>query len=384
MKDSGAIWGEKADLWQMRDGDLVEAVTWELESEKNHLLIEKQVKYLLERHFHIKSESIDYFNEQFDRIIYNFPFKSTNNQKVTPNKDNLEINKIFDELSEKLFELTNLPLPISNVKRVSSIFSYQSEFIPRKHPLLHEFYRPPSGVLNFTRLIDAVHFQIEFQESKQWPDDLTAISSLKSSFLVAISNQLKKMEIPSLISPSFLDIFYSGFVFRCSIFLEKEISILSSFPQLGTPLFLPFPLLSLPFPLLLLLSFSFPPSLFLLLIPLYFLILFPLSPSPSSFLPSPFTVPLSSFPHFQSPSLFTASPLSASLVPLFLSLCHYSSSLSFFYPSHSHIHHPSLPPLPPSPFPSSFPSLLSFLPLKFPLYNNKNNNNNNNIFINIK
>ena len=85
---------------------------------------------------------------------------------------------------------------------------------------LHEALLPP-----FLLLSPAVVCQME--SSGKWPDELAAISQVKTAFYCAMAEQLRS-ECKLLTSPTgdYVDVLKRGFVFRVRIAYEREVLLM--------------------------------------------------------------------------------------------------------------------------------------------------------------
>jgi U3 small nucleolar RNA-associated protein 22 len=196
----------------MKEGSLIEAVTWEISPGKNHQIPQFEISYLLHKHFRISNDEMKFIGDQLDPLIQ----RNTNKSSLQLNLDLIEE---YDRLVDKLQQLTTVPLAIENIHRNHPSLSYLSAIIPEAHPLLGRKLAKQSSISLYA---EPINLLLEFEESRRWPDNVEAIRALKTAFYVRISHELKSSHhLESVLSRDHLDVISSGFVFRIKIRLTS-------------------------------------------------------------------------------------------------------------------------------------------------------------------
>ncbi|KAL1914891.1 uncharacterized protein VTP21DRAFT_7807 [Calcarisporiella thermophila] len=244
------LWGEKAELRRFKDGSILESVVWDAKgSEQRSLIVGQMTIYLLHRHFNIMPDQIQYWAGQLNTMIHLSPIVPAQlfNSDITAVGFGF-VTSIYEQFVKQMKELTELPIELSSVLPASPALRYASMLLPQ-----------PLDVSNITDYPDAARYLypievvLEFEESGRWPDDLVAIQKIKSAFYLKIAERLKtQFGLPSqVVVPdfkndgslasngqqlvrqeiginSYLDILYPpGFVFRCRIRHDREITLLN-------------------------------------------------------------------------------------------------------------------------------------------------------------
>lgn len=159
------FWGEKSELRRFQDGTVIEACLWETPTSSlrhKRLIVKNIVLYLLNHHFNITEKHIAYAADQFDFAYILDEIFFQLNPDETKDTEHLSsaIIRNFDELAKKIRGLENknsLPLDISTILGISSIFSYTD--VHAMQPVCKEFfdrdkrifqgYRVHEGIIQF-------------------------------------------------------------------------------------------------------------------------------------------------------------------------------------------------------------------------------------------
>ncbi|GLV36428.1 Maternal transcript 89Ba [Carabus blaptoides fortunei] len=223
------FWGEKAELRRFKDGSICEAVFWPTSNVNDKRKISKLiVEYVLESKFNIKNYNIIY--DQFDPIleIYKAPAIEEGNMKVI---------HLFDEVAKMLREL-NLPLSISAVQGTCDAFCHTDAFPPT--PMNYRsgkkvtfetdnniLFKGDIDLKVAPKYIVPVEGIIQMVHHSKWPNNIEAMSKLRTAFYIQISEMLKKnSHIKCNPKEEHLDILYKGLVFRFVLFHPKQIPLL--------------------------------------------------------------------------------------------------------------------------------------------------------------
>lgn len=233
-KEASAVfrefWGEKAELRRFKDGAILESVVWN-DSDPKQALLDVIVGQILRRHFGIQyADGNGMFAKAFDNVLPQHigtqtdataPFSATRST--------------FEALCQSIRDLQELPLQIRHLSAAAPELRFCSVLAP----VVGKPHTP-----NWP-----VDFQVQFEGSTRWPQDLIAVQRTKIAFLLKIAEGLegdssilaaavgldgKKQKLPQ---DPFLDIATRGkIVFRLRIYHEHEIKLLENALHSGTTL----------------------------------------------------------------------------------------------------------------------------------------------------
>lgn len=157
------FWGDKAELRRFKDGSITESLVWSGDTP----VIQQIILYILERHFHLSLNAIDFLGGQVEHVL------PTHNSLIPRKSAYKLVNDAFQSLTTQLRQLEGLPLSIRSILPASSQLRYASLQTPLvSHPLYP---------------IDII---IEFEGSARWPDSLPAIQRTKIAFLIKLGDLL--------------------------------------------------------------------------------------------------------------------------------------------------------------------------------------------------
>jgi U3 small nucleolar RNA-associated protein 22 len=235
------LWGKKAEIRRFKDGNILECVVWESRKgiESRSLVVNQIVLHLMTLHYKIKeNKGIQYWAEQLNKFVMpssNVP-KNIWNPELS-NQGFQHVMNAYDTLVKQFYALEDLLLRISSIKGSSPSLRYSSVFIPQPIKLK----RKNGDIVFPSHYIEPIDIIIQFESSTKWPDDLVAIQKMKTAFYIFLSNQFKKQfpetktkvvakpNLDTIISTdTFLEIFSTttGFLFRCFIHHERELTLL--------------------------------------------------------------------------------------------------------------------------------------------------------------
>jgi U3 small nucleolar RNA-associated protein 22 len=135
-----------------------------------------------------------------------------------------------------------LPLAIDAVEPLSPALRYSELFPPLPHPALGDSTFSLDGrqqVVAGVIMSDPIVIQIRFGQSSKWPTDLKAIAAAKTAMLIQLANGIDDMkqdqggnelcsgfQQPSLVTPTYLDLRFKGYLFRVVVRADPELHLL--------------------------------------------------------------------------------------------------------------------------------------------------------------
>ncbi|XP_054163483.1 nucleolar protein 6-like [Oppia nitens] len=236
-KEFKDFWGEKSELRRFQDNSICEAVYWDAKKlcEKRQI-IANSLKYILSNILEIPTDSLLATTSLLDPLVSltNLKFENKNTIYGTSEEFSIALSHRFDSLAKKLRTLDGLPLMITNIQSIDSVFRGTDVFPPI--PLNSEkSYKYQTNVNLFDLLIDErvpKYFKplkviLNLEGSGKWPDSLDAFYKVKASFYVEMAQKLsEQFGLISYANTDYVDIYEEGFVFRVIISLHKELVLL--------------------------------------------------------------------------------------------------------------------------------------------------------------
>ncbi|XP_075979856.1 nucleolar protein 6 Mat89Ba [Anticarsia gemmatalis] len=230
-----AFWGDKSELRRFQDGSITETCVWEGETMTERRTVTKQIiDYLLKLKFDISPSELYHVSDQCDSVLAR---KSWMSSHVLHSDDSaLNVLHAFDELRRDLRQLQQLPIDVSAVYGVSSVFSYSDPLpalprAPAHNPWqrgatsrVKHMERDGLAVLpEYTPVCRAV---VELGHSGKWPGNIEAFRCLKAAFHLQIAERLtKQYSLPAQAYRTHIDVLKNGIVFRLEIAHPKEITL---------------------------------------------------------------------------------------------------------------------------------------------------------------
>ncbi|KAI9319103.1 Nrap protein [Dichotomocladium elegans] len=231
------FWGDKSELRRFKDGSIVESVIWNVPGyEARSLIVQKIVFHLLERHFSILPETIQYWAGQLYPYLH-----LSKSVPATLFDRQLDVNSFhpvmaaYAELSKALRAAdAELPLLISNVYPCDASLRYTSAVLPRARNFDNISSFPTSA-----RYVDVINVIVQLERSSKWPDDIVALQKVKFAFYLKLTEILRKQHAEAVVvddvansnefaSPGYMDVYYQGFIFRCHLHVPHEETVLKS------------------------------------------------------------------------------------------------------------------------------------------------------------
>ncbi|CAG9857139.1 unnamed protein product [Phyllotreta striolata] len=223
------FWGPLASDRRFKDGSTNVAVYFKTNTIKaKRGIVAKVLRYLLVDKLGLRCRiHYDQFEEFLlcKRLVPSYP-SGTNEETC------LKIVLASNELGKKLRELS-VSLKITGVQGVSDAFAYSEIHPPIPSNFQISSFTSIKGN-NFVMKCDAdgvpryvqpVESVLQLEHSSKWPNDLSAVRHLKTSFYLEISKQLETDGLLTHPSRDYLDVFYQGIVFRYKLFVPKEIGL---------------------------------------------------------------------------------------------------------------------------------------------------------------
>lgn len=272
-----AFWGEKAELRRFRDGQIVEAAVFTTAPHMKHTIVHMISEYLLRRHItHKTVEKVAFIGNQLDSVLQlnksafsNAAAHSLSPNNIAPYLTNPNtavplIESSFKVLVARIRSLASVPLSITSILPSHSSTYFSAPFPPFPVPhssssspssssstdpeysLQRETPSSTSGTQDFSQALTPIDVVLTFETSNLWPDDLVAISRIKSAFLIKIATALtdKFNDISTSTGLDFIDVVVtqnassstpSRFAFRVRIYHDREIMIRRQDKRLGNP-----------------------------------------------------------------------------------------------------------------------------------------------------
>lgn len=212
------FWGEKSDLWQFPDGNIVESLDWTAYSPLGFPgICEAIIRYILNFRLKVDDSDITIHGQDFSKIISSAPSDGAAFDAAR---------QAFQQFERDVRALEDLPLHVRQI-------------VPICPELRHASLRIPS-LVDRRRSPHPMDVVLSFEASGKWPEEnLAAIQRAKLAFLLKIGSSLEesKDEITTHLGPetverdvedlAFLDVVYeSGFSFRVRVHSGLEETLL--------------------------------------------------------------------------------------------------------------------------------------------------------------
>ena len=202
------FWGEKAQLRRFRDGSIIESVVWDVPFENQNQIPELIVRHLLKHHFSVEPKCV----------------WGTQLEVAVPRKGELEslrILNIFNDLSQKLRMLENVPLAVNDVWGLDATLRTCNVFPPEES--VAAAGRSLVEGKRTSLSLNVVNFCVRYIDSTSWPDQAAARNHLKGAFRLKTREELARMyQISSVLQSDCLDILYQGYVFRMRVTVGND------------------------------------------------------------------------------------------------------------------------------------------------------------------
>ncbi|KAI2622697.1 Nrap protein [Hypomontagnella submonticulosa] len=211
------FWGEKTDLWQFPDGNIVESLDW---TEYSYLgfpgICEAIIRYILKFRLNVEDSDLEFYGRDLSKVMSFAP------------SDKLAFDsakQAFEMFERDVRNLEDLPLHVRHISAISPELRRTSLSTPEFN------FRKP--------LLQPMEVVVSFEVSGKWPENLAAIQRAKIAFLLKIGSSLEevKEEVKTHLglesatrddeNLAFLDVVYeNGASFRLRVHSDLEESLL--------------------------------------------------------------------------------------------------------------------------------------------------------------
>jgi hypothetical protein len=265
VSDFIKIWGKgSAGLRKFKDGLILYCVSWGspptapssgninnlAASANKHRIVRSVVSHLLQRHistFDGSSASNDWnIHIMGDDVLYNLlkapervdaelvgPTFKTTPAPLTNTDSHDHIGFVWTQLQKVLRSLKGLSMPIKALGMPGSLARYSSCTPPEYNPLsdpeipFSQRQHAIRAAATASQLCpSSIPCIIQFESSGAWPEDLDAISHVKTALYLELSRHLSEQQASSVSSRASRDelvLFFKGYTFRLCIFHPREL-----------------------------------------------------------------------------------------------------------------------------------------------------------------
>ncbi|KAM7416491.1 hypothetical protein PAMA_018513 [Pampus argenteus] len=225
------LWGSRSELRRFQDGDITEAVLWDGKSMCQKQLVPRQIiTHLLQLHADIPESCVRYVGARVDDVI-------TVGSEVpsTGEEESLIVVQSYDDLSRKLWKLEGLPLSITSVQGAHPALRYTQVFPPLPLKLDYSFFDKEKTCRSLVpkegkpcpAYVTPITVICHMEGSGKWPHDRLAIRHIRAAFHIRLGELLKKHHnYTCRPSPTHLDIWKDGLVFRVQVAYHREPQVL--------------------------------------------------------------------------------------------------------------------------------------------------------------
>uniref|UniRef100_T1HQ96 Nucleolar protein 6 n=1 Tax=Rhodnius prolixus TaxID=13249 RepID=T1HQ96_RHOPR len=233
------FWGDKCELRRFRDGTVCESVCWDTNDASlidRRIVVKKIVNFLLKFKLKINKKQYNYVANQLQDLVVN-QFVSAANPKEKNEEASQAVHKTFENISQQLRDMTDLPLSIVSVRCISPVYRFTDVFPPL--PIMHSFNKKicmetNRGIVFQNKNISASPFYVEpidlvlqMAMSQKWPNDLQAGKRLIAAFNIVIASSLKKKcGLNCQVTTDHIVVHKDGYVLRLYLGYSKEIALL--------------------------------------------------------------------------------------------------------------------------------------------------------------
>ncbi|XP_044225414.1 nucleolar protein 6 [Thunnus albacares] len=225
------LWGSRSELRRFQDGSITEAVLWDGESMCQKQLVPRQIiTHLLQLHADIPESSVRYVGAKMDDVI-----KVGREVPSTGEEESLLVIQSYDDLSRKLWRLEGLPLSITSVQGAHPALRYTQVFPPLPLKLDYSFFEREKTCRSLVpkegkpcpAYITPITVICHMEGSGKWPHDRLAIRHIRAAFHIRLGELLKKHHnYTCRPSPTHLDVWKDGLVFRIQVAYHREPQVL--------------------------------------------------------------------------------------------------------------------------------------------------------------
>ncbi|KAJ3306633.1 hypothetical protein HDV03_004763 [Kappamyces sp. JEL0829] len=175
VKEFKQLWGPRSEMRRFQDGTIKESVVFDCDGtmEQKILLVARMTAYLLSRHFQVgEDDGVTYWAGLGNKYVRSpgSPIHVKSFQSVMD---------AYQAVTKELRAL-DLPLAIHRTHIKNDALAYCSVFVPQ-----------PIEDKELVSRASPAEFLIEFESSGKWPDDVSAIETMKRAFYIRIVNLLE-------------------------------------------------------------------------------------------------------------------------------------------------------------------------------------------------
>ncbi|CAM9687850.1 unnamed protein product, partial [Laminaria digitata] len=141
--------------------------------------------------------------------------------------------KALEKLMEKAKAVEGMPLRVESLQASSPLLRYTSLLPPVPHPLATSQGEAPvvlpSQATKITSQAEPLDVVVRLESSSKWPDDLEAVRSTGTAFLIRLAQCLEKQyKLRCVVGRRFVDVITAGYCFRLRIGGDRELALLGN------------------------------------------------------------------------------------------------------------------------------------------------------------
>eukprot|EP00904_Undaria_pinnatifida_P007744 jgi/Undpi1/409/HiC_scaffold_1.g00405.m1 len=232
------FWGDKSELRRFKDGSIVEAVVWKGKGAQRHRVVEQVARHVLARHDPLRCGNTSKKSKQNVRFKGNELLGMVavgGLEEDAAEDDDLTRSalKALDKLTEKAKAVEGMPLKVESLQASSPLLRYTSLLPPAPHPLAtchgEVPIALPSQATKLTSQVEPLEVVVRLESSSKWPDDLEAVRSTGTAFLIRLAQCLEKQyKLKCVVGRRYVDVITNGYCFRLRIGGDRELLLLGS------------------------------------------------------------------------------------------------------------------------------------------------------------
>ncbi|KAL3158789.1 hypothetical protein ABBQ32_011516 [Trebouxia sp. C0010 RCD-2024] len=209
------FWGEKAELRRFQDGNIAEAVVWEVGPAERHTVVHKIVQYALHRHLPAGS------TVSSQAGCLDFVLQSRHAEANAQIQSSRLLDATIDRLSKQIRGLTNLTLNITSTQPLSAVSRHTAPFYPLPHPLAGAGVAAGAG--RIPRCLEPAELLLQLEGSGKWADDPEAFRRMKAALGVQLAQALESsFGLDAEASEDYVDVLTNGFAIRLFLFSNRD------------------------------------------------------------------------------------------------------------------------------------------------------------------
>lgn len=223
------FWGEKfSGLRRFKDGQILHCGVWGENDQKfsgniyRHLILINIAQYLLNRHLNIDNEDFELVTAFVDKNMVVDKKRKLHTMEVHD-----DINKHWNGLHSILHSL-DVSIPLKETRAVGSSVIGTNPFPQQSNPILkNNFLISEPKYHRFQNMLpEHIDIVLQLESHTNWPDDYEAIEDVKTSFYFEMKKALlEQYNVRSKVTKQFLELYYSGYVWRAHIHYHREIEL---------------------------------------------------------------------------------------------------------------------------------------------------------------